>query len=237
MKNALDAQYSPIPAGSLREKVLTAQRRRLFDAFMAFKQSAPDGTVLDVGAMPAVTLEGADYLTQWADQGNRSQITCCRIASQSEKVPAFSGDAQTYRKVDSRKLPYADGQFDWVFCNETIEHAGSFERQYELLKELMRVSRNGIFVTTPNRWYPVEFNTARPFLHWLPDASWRRILKLSGKSKWASESVLNLLDAKGLTKLTSLLPGKPKGEIGHIRLFGIKAHFFLQIRKRNCEPN
>jgi hypothetical protein len=231
VKNAMDAQYSPIPAGSILEKILTRQRRRLFDAFMDFKKSTPDGTILKVGAMPAVTLEGADYLTEWIDPASRSQITSCRIASPSCSISAHSNGAHSYRKVDSRQLPYADGEFDWVFCNETIEHAGSFERQYELLKELMRVSRKGIFVTTSNRWYPMEFNSARPLLHWLPDPAWRRILKLSGKGKWASESALNLLDAEGLKKLTSLLPAKPVGEIGHIRFMGLKAHFFLQIRK------
>jgi hypothetical protein len=231
LKNAMDAQYSPIPAGSFLEKALTAQRRRLFNAFMDFKKSAPDGTILEVGAMPPAMLEGADYLTEWIDPGSRSKITSCRITPQTCSVSAHSTGVQTYRKVDSRRLPYADGEFDWVFCNETIERAGSFERQYELLKELMRVSRKGIFVTTSNRWYPMEFNTARPFLHWLPDATWRRILKLSGKGRWASESALNLLDAQGLKKLTNLLPAKPMAEIGHIRFMGLKAHFFLQIRK------
>lgn len=237
MKNAMDAQYSPIPAGSSLEKMLTAQRRRLFDAFIAFQQSAPDGTILDVGAMPAAMLEGADYLMERMDPNGRARITSCRIAPQTGKASAFSNELQGFRKVASRHLPYADGEFDWVFCNETIERIGSFERQYELLKELMRVSRRGIFVTTSNRWYPIEFNTARLFLHWLPDAWWRRILKLSGKEKWARESVLNLLDAEGLKELTNLLPGKPKSEIGHIRLFGMKAHFFLQIRKAGAKQD
>ena len=227
----MDAQYSPIPAGSLLEKTLTAQRRRLFDAFMDFKKSAADGTILEVGAMPSAMLEGADYLTEWIDTGSRSQITSCRIVSQTSKAAAYSDASHIYRKVDSRQLPYADGEFDWVFCNETIERAGSLERQYELLKELMRVSRKGVFVTTSNRWYPMEFNTARPFLHWLPDATWRRVLKLSGKGRWASEAALNLLDAKGLQKLTSLLPGQPTGQIGHVRFFGLKAYFFLMIKK------
>lgn len=231
MKNAMDAQYSPIPAGSFLEKVLATQRRRLFDAFMDFKKSAPDGTILEVGAMPEAMLEGADYLTEWIDPASRSHITSCRIVPQGSRVSAYSNASQTCRKVDSSQLPYADGEFDWVFCNETIERAGSFERQYELLKELMRVSRKGIFVTTSNRRYPIEFNTARAFLHWLPDAAWRRVLKLSGKGRWANESALNLLDADGLKKLVNLLPAKPVGEIGHIRYMGLKAHFFLQIRK------
>jgi hypothetical protein len=236
VKNTIDAQYSPVSAGGFLDKVLAAQRRRLFDAFMAFKQNAADGTVLDVAAMPGVMPEGADYLAEWVDPDSRARITSYRIPSQVSKAGNTSRSRPPYRTIDSRHLPYADGEFDWVFCNEAIERAGSFERQYELLKEMMRVSRNGIFVTTPNRWHPMEFNTARPFLHWLPDPWWRRILKLSGKGRWASESVLNLLDAATLKELTNLLPGKPKAEIGHVRFLGVKAHFFLQIRKGGGKP-
>ena len=29
--------------------------------------------------------------------------------------------------------------------------------QVRLLRELWRVARKGIFVTTPNRWFPMEF--------------------------------------------------------------------------------
>jgi hypothetical protein len=235
LKNAMDAQYSSLPAGGFLDKVLNVQRRRLFDAFMEFKKSTPDGSILDIGGMPATMLEGSDFLQEWTDPNSRSAITSCRIGSQTGKIPAHANDAQTLRKVDIWNLPYADGEFDWVFCNETIERVGGFERQYELLKEMMRVSRRGIFVTTSNRWYPMEFYTARPLLHWLPDSWWRRILKLSGKGAWASESVLSLLDADGLKELTNLLPGKPKAEIGHIRLFGIKAHFFLQIKKAGAQ--
>jgi hypothetical protein len=54
---------------------------------------------------------------------------------------------------------------------------------------------------------------------------------LFGKSGWASSSALNLQDAVGLTRLSALLPGKPRHEIGHLRLSGLKAHLFLMIRK------
>ncbi len=30
------------------------------------------------------------------------------------------------------------------------------------------MSRKGLFVTTPNRWFPIEFHTVLPLVHWLP---------------------------------------------------------------------
>jgi ubiquinone/menaquinone biosynthesis C-methylase UbiE len=203
----------------------------MIDAFMKFCEERPGQTVLEVGIVPARGTERA--FEARGTLAERTAVVSCTIASPTLQRPASATAASRLKQLlDSRHLPFADGEFDWVYCSEVIEHAGSFERQYELLKELLRISRKGIFVTTPNRWHPVEFNTRLPLLHWLPAAWWRRILKWSGKGIWASESVLNLLDAHELKNLTALLPCSPRYEIGHLRVAGAKAHFFLQIRKR-----
>jgi hypothetical protein len=219
------------PSGGALDKTLASQRRRMANAFMQFRGDASDDSVLEVGIVPAAGTERAFAPSGLAE---RTPVTSCAIASPALRRPAASSGAanRLQQPLDSRHLPFADGEFDWVYCSEVIEHAGSFERQYELLKELLRISRKGIFVTTPNRWHPIEFNTRTALLHWLPMAWWRRLLKWSGKGLWASESVLNLLDSHELKNLTALLPCRPKGEIGHLRVLGVKAHFFLQIRKR-----
>lgn len=209
---------------------------------MRFKEDGSVGdSILDVEARTMLLQNDPSYLLSWSDPQQRACITPCAIEplggkkhlhGQCGHLPQASLNGRhKYQRTDGRHLPFADGEFDWVFCSEVIEHAGGVERQYELLSELARVARKGIFVTTSNRWHPFEFNTALPLLHWLPTPLWRRALKLSGKGEWASDAALNLLDANGLHNLASLLPGKPTIEVGHIRLGGIKAHFFLQIRK------
>ena len=57
------------------------------------------------------------------------------------------------------------------------------------------------FITTPNRWFPVEMHTALPFLHYLPAPTHRRLLSRIGLDYWASEDHLNLLDAGTFRKL------------------------------------
>ncbi len=37
-----------------------------------------------------------------------------------------------------------------------------------LLAECCRVAHRAAFVTTPNRWFPIEVHTRIPFVHWLP---------------------------------------------------------------------
>jgi hypothetical protein len=239
LKNALNAQLEPAaPQGSC-DKLLSAQRRKMFAAFAAFRSdptaAADCGTdsILDVESRSALTHAGSSILLTCAEAQDRQRIVSCAIEPvlDSGRPRATSDGWMKYLRVDGRHLPFTDGEFDWVFCGEIMERSGSFERQFELLAELCRVARKGVFVTTANRWHPLEFNTALPFLHWLPADAWRRVLKLSGKSAWASPSALNLLDADGLARLSALLPGKPKHEIGHLRVAGVKSHFFLMIRK------
>jgi hypothetical protein len=242
LKNALNAELGPASAPGPYEKLLSAQRRKMFAAFAAFRSdatAAPDlGTdsILDVESRSSLTHAQSSVLLACADAQDRQRIVSCAIEPVSDpgRMRTTSEGWRKYLRVDGRHLPFADGEFDWVFCGEIIERSGSFEQQYELLAELCRVARKGVFVTTSNRWHPLEFNTCLPFLHWLPADLWRRTLKLSGKSAWASPSGLNLLDAGGLTRLSALLPGKPRHDIGHLRVFGLKSHFFLMISKPVC---
>jgi hypothetical protein len=227
LKETLQAPLDSLAPAGLPDRLMGGQRHRLYAAFMAFAQGAGegDGTLLEVGAKSALAGHEAETLAAWSEPRQRERIVSCAI----DAGGARNGARQRFQRADGRHLPFADGEFDWVFCNAAIERSGGFERQLELLKELNRVARKGVFVATPNRWHPLEFHTALPFLHWLPAPWWRRILKLAGRPTHATE--LDLLDAHALLNLASLLPGQPRADVGHIRLGGIKAQLFLQILK------
>lgn len=224
MKNAVEAGIGDAQGGWL-ERMVTAQRRQLFDAFHAWTGDA-EGRVLSVGMTATPLIDKPDYLAQWSDPAARARIT-----SYSLDAPRTGRGAMPPEPAREARLPFADGEFDWVFCNEAIEHAGSFERQLALVKELYRVARKGVFVTTPNRRHPIEFHTGLPLIHRLPPDAWRRLLRLLGKGAWASEAVLNPLDSAALYRIADLMPGKPAHDVGHKRIWGVKAHFFLMLEK------
>jgi hypothetical protein len=223
LKNAINAEYDVAPPRGFIDKILSSQRRKLFDAFMAFKQGDNNGSVLNVRiALPDDAADHGDYLFAWSGPQQRANITTFQLGAPAGTRRQPSGDM---------RLPYGDGEFDWVVCNEVIERTGDFGKQFALVQELARVSGKGLFVTTANRRYPIEFNTRLPFLHWLPHKWWWRVLKWTGRTRSAAASKLNLVDAAALYKFASLLPGKPEHDVGHKRVFGIKAHFFLMVRK------
>jgi SAM-dependent methyltransferase len=106
-----------------------------------------------------------------------------------------------YVQGDACALPFDDGAFDIVFSNAVIEHVGGRERQRQLVSEAIRVGRR-VFITTPNRRFPVEVHTRLPVVHWLPDALAHRAYRATGK-EFATD--LHLLTRRSLE---SLFPGR-----------------------------
>lgn len=216
MKNALHASCAAAPAGPV-DKILLSQRRKLFDAFMKFKHGNVADTTLSVGLPAGAPFSKSDYLLAWSEGAERTHIHAHALDMRGTEL----------------RLPFPDEAFDWTCCNEVIEHTGGEERQRMLVRELYRVARKGVFVSTSNRRHPIEFNTGMPLLHLLPQTWWRRLLRWSGSK--AAAATPQLIEARDLYRYAALLPGKPEHDVGHKRVFGIKAHFFLMIQKAENE--
>jgi SAM-dependent methyltransferase len=112
-----------------------------------------------------------------------------------------------YTEGDACALPFPDQSFDVVFSNAVIEHVGDAERQRLFVAEALRVGGR-VFVTTPNRWFPIEVHTRLPLVHWLPKEGSDRAYELAGKG-WACENHL-----LGSGDLRRLFPG-------HVRIVNL----------------
>jgi SAM-dependent methyltransferase len=71
-------------------------------------------------------------------------------------------------RADGRSLPFDSGRFDIGFSNAVVEHLPDLDSQRAFVRELCRVSHR-VFITTPNRWFPIDTHTLVPLVHWLPD--------------------------------------------------------------------
>ena len=88
------------------------------------------------------------------------------------------------------------------------------------LREVCRVGKR-FFVTTPNRWFPIEYHTGLPFLHFLPSAAYRAVLARTSYRYWADEARLNILSGDALRRM---LPAGVKGQVETVRLFGLSSN-------------
>jgi SAM-dependent methyltransferase len=85
-------------------------------------------------------------------------------------------------------LPFAEDEFDLVYCSSVIEHVAP-ERRAAFAAEVRRVGR-GWFVQTPAYSFPVEPHALLPFAHWLPTALRRPYWRLGVAGEWEEISLL-----------------------------------------------
>jgi SAM-dependent methyltransferase len=85
-------------------------------------------------------------------------------------------------------LPFADQEFDLVYCSSVIEHVPP-ARRAAFAGEIRRVGR-GWFVQTPAWSFPLEPHSLLPAAHWLPVALRRPYWRLGAARHWEEISLL-----------------------------------------------
>jgi SAM-dependent methyltransferase len=166
-------------------------RQRKLQLFLDLLQPGPETTVVDVGVTDAPFGSGStdnffEALYPWPERiTGVGQTELDRFSAAFPRVRAV--------RADGRDLPFADAEFDLAFSNAVVEHvAGGRDGQRQFVHELCRVGRR-VFVTTPNRRFPLEVHTLLPFVHWLPKGPRDRLLPF--------DDVLDPLSAKDLRAL------------------------------------
>jgi hypothetical protein len=224
-KLKVSAQYSDVAAGSLGDRLAARMRRLMFQRFLARGVRAED-SILDVGVTSDELLEASNYLEAWYP--HKQKITACGIDDASFLERKYPG--LRFVHADGRKLPFEDGEFDVVHSSAVLEHVGSREKQQAFIAELARVARRLVFLTTPNRWFPIEFHSTLPLVHWLPPPWFRSILLTLGHDMLSREENLNLLGAMDLHRLCGSL-GITTYEVDNVRLGGVPSNLLLTIHK------
>ncbi len=223
----MNSQYSVAGAGSLPVRLAAHQRRRMFARFLESLAVGETDTIIDVGVTGEPVYEHSNYLEAWYPF--KQQLTAVSIDDTSSLQPLYPG--VSFRRADGRALPFPDRCFDFAHASAVIEHVGSRALQIRLLAEMWRVCRKGLFLTTPNRWFPIETHSALPLIHWLPPALFRRALRALGQHELAHEANLNLLSRSELLAAAAAA-GIPDPRVESARLGGWTSNLLLIARKR-----
>ncbi len=160
------------PLARLASPLAARARARRHERFFALTR-LPDGArVLDLGC-GALGLRALEP---------RLEITGVDL----QERPDYPGPF--VRADASEDLPFADHEFDLVYCSSVIEHVPP-ERRQRFAGELRRVGR-GWYVQTPAFSFPLEPHALLPAAHWLPVALRKRYWRYGVAGEWEQISLL-----------------------------------------------
>ena len=187
-------------------------RHKKFDYFMDFFAPDESTKVLDVGPSE--------------EEYSKTDNLIEKVYPYPENLSAlgiekFDGFCKRYPKVkvfnyDGKHFPFGDDSFDICWSNAVIEHVGDYDLQVLFLKEIKRVAKRA-FITTPNRYFPIEVHTRTPLLHLLPKRVFDRFLLFTGR-EWAAGDYMFV---RSYSEIKRLL--KDSGN----RNYFVKRHRFL----------
>jgi methyltransferase family protein len=199
--------------GGLAAHASLWNRRRKLALFMETMRPGPETRIVDVGVgdtgfgtEPGVASSHNFFeaLYPWPE----------RITAVSDvPLPNFAREFPKVRSVTASgtALPFENRAFDVAFSNAVVEHVGGREEQRAFVAELCRVATR-VFLSTPNRWFPVETHTLLPFLHWLPPIAADRAFAALGKDNWERVDLLT----KG--ELLALFPPNVEARVVESRI-------------------
>jgi ubiquinone/menaquinone biosynthesis C-methylase UbiE len=159
------------------------------------------------------------------------KLTIVNLDDRHKSLIELAGHA--FIAADGRQLPFSDKEFDLVFSNSVIEHVGDRDSQMRFANEMLRVGKS-IYCQTPNRWFPIEPHLIAPFLHWLPFAMARRLVRYG--SIWglvtrpSQEQIDDLLSSIRLLSLREVRRLFGGCTIRSERIFGLAKSFIVERR-------
>jgi SAM-dependent methyltransferase len=168
------------PLARLASPLAARARLRRHERFFALAQLPPGARVLDLGCgalglralEPSLDITGVDLTER----------------------PSYPGP---FVRADAASgLPFADAEFDLVYCSSVIEHVPPLRRP-SFARELRRVGR-GWFVQTPALSFPLEPHSLLPFAHWLPPHLRRPYWRLGAAGSWEDISLLSRRELEAL---------------------------------------
>jgi SAM-dependent methyltransferase len=178
--------------GRLAARASLWNRRHKLALFLDTMRPGPETRIVDVGVgdtgfgtEPGVASSHNFFEALYPWPGQITAVSDVPLPNFALEFPAVS--TVTASGTD---LPFEDDAFDVAFSNAVVEHVGGPDEQRRFVGELCRVAPR-VFLSTPNRWFPLETHTLVPFVHWLPRPAADRVFAASGRDNWERVRLLS----------------------------------------------
>lgn len=224
-QNEEELIYSKGKPLSLIDRAALRNRRKIHAILSKLVELDKLESVLDVGVTADQAYVCSNYFENHYPHKERI------VALSDQPAGWLEGIYQGLRFVqaDGRHLPFGDSSFDLVYSSAVWEHVGPGDKQLLFLKECLRVARRYVFLTTPNRWHPLELHTGLPFFHWLPKSLCRKFPNLLSYAGMVAEGKLNLLSGKDIKEMMARLSNPGSYCLCAANFLGLPSNLLLFI--------
>lgn len=198
-------------------------RQSQFEVFLKLLRPRRSDRLVDIGVSSAEVLPDINFFEK------NYPYPECLTAVSIDKPLDFKKKYPKIKFVQIKpgeKLPFVDKSFDIVASWATLEHVGGWKQQTFFLEELFRIGRK-VFITTPYRGCLYEPHTGLFFVHWLPEAWFRKICGILGKKFWSSGENLRCL---WKTELERMLPERKRTKVVIYKMFGIIPSHLIVVK-------
>lgn len=178
------------------DKVSGWNRARKWRLFLDNFNIDEDTTTVDIGFSPVEYKDSDNYIEKHYPYPDR--LTALTIEDDADTVSCYP--EVTLVHYDGVTMPFESKSFDIAWSNAVLEHVGtSDEDSVQFLREMDRIADHH-WLTTPNRWFPLEVHTRLPLLHWTPPWMFDRVLQ-NTQYEWATGDYMRLLSRRKLVRL------------------------------------
>ena len=198
-------------------------RKRIYQRVFSEIKLHKNLNILDIGVTADKSIDSNFFEKYYPF---KESITAISLENASFLEKIYPG--LKFMRINALKLPFKENHFDIAFCSAVIEHVGSRLNQEKLIDEALRVSKL-LILTTPNKYFPIEFHTLTPFIHWLPGKIFRYFLKYTNRGFFAEEKNLNLLSSKDINDILS--KKECSCQQSNQKLFGLTSNLVYIIYK------
>ncbi len=204
------------------DKIVIKKRHEMSEIINKYISNQSIEHALDIGTTDDDGFESSNYLIK-----NLRNIKIYRSISDQKINSKFFSKTLTKSITDNFSHEEIENySSDLVISNATIEHVGDKNSQIKMTENIIKLSKKIFVITTPNRFYPFDFHTKIPLIHWLPKKIHRKILKIIGLEYFSKIENLNLLSKNDILEIFSNFKNI-KYKIFHIKLALIKSNFII----------
>jgi hypothetical protein len=213
---------------SFIDRIINMKRLEMLNILKNNIKDCSINSFLDIGTTEEKKLESSNFFVKnFNDIKVKKSITNQNISGEK-----FSACLKKSITDDFSSDEIIKFKSDLVISSATIEHVGNFGNQVKMVKNIAELCNKCFFITTPYRFFPIDFHTKIPIIHMLPKNIHRKILRILRLEDYAKEENLNLLDLNSLKVIIEQLNNNAfKIKIMKIKLFGLTSNLLIYGEK------